>query len=385
MGLKHGLSGFAVTCLAVVSAAAQEDWQDSSTDSERWNQDAHEGAQHDGPRLSIHCLARNDFGYVAGAHGMLQLGSRTPSNTLTASGELELDAHFIEDAPNPRHVSLQGTIDLQGQYLFADVTWGADDLQSVFFAFGPGSMSYVRGKNSTEYQTECSTSVVKMPRSADLAITSKLTFTALAEGAQRAQLQVLNVGNATVTGPAARIRIAGQDVSGTLYDNMRTKNALDAGEQGYIELDLPAATLTRCGNYAVILDLDHALQSGELDPFANDSADADTPCLRWNTPITEAALGGPVDPKIAYQTLDNIVNSQVVVRADGNLCNACHYSGSSKPYSPPAGTITPWQQIGSRAWSGYDGWVYQFHNLPDTVKPVYLKQAFRRWLDDGGL
>ena len=35
-------------------------------------------------------------------------------------------------------------------------------------------------------------------------------------------------------------------------------------------------------------------------------------------------------------------------------------------------------------WSGYDGWAFEFYNQPDTVKPAYLKAAFRRWLDDGG-
>ena len=384
MGLKFGLLGIVLTGLAATTASAQDDWHEPPPYPESWDHEPHETPEPEQPYFEVKCRAQNDFGYVASAHGRLHFGSRTPFNSVTVNGTLELDAHFIDDPSAPREVTLQGTIDLLGQYLFADVTWGADDLQSVFFAFGDNSMSYVQSKTGTQYQSECSMSKVKVPTVADLTPTKKLRFEPIPEALLRAQLEVLNVGNAVVKGPAARIRIAGQDVKGTLYDSTRSKNELSPGEQGYIEVYLAVDTLKRCGSYAVILDLDHKLQYGAFDPFANDSAEATTPCLRWNTPITEEALGVPADPLIAYQTLDSIVNSQVVARADGRRCNQCHYSGSGMGYSPAAGTITPTLQIGSHAWTGYDGWAYEFYNQPDTTKPAYLKQAFRRWLDDGG-
>ena len=394
MRLNFALIGFALTGLASAPGAAQEDtsntyptdWEGSS---EQHGQpeatpEPDENQEHASARLQVHCRSQNDFGYIATASGTLSLGGRTPYNSVAVSGGLELDSHFIDAPSQPRHIELQGTIDLLGQYLFADVTRGADDLASVFFAFGANSSSYVQAKDGTQYQTECSSSHVRLPEVADLTATKKLRFEPLPDGRQRAPLEVLNIGNTTLTGPAARIRLAGLDLDGTLYNAARTQHALSTGEQGYIEVDVPAGTLTRCGSYALILDLEHKLQSGAFDPFANDAAEAQTPCLRWNTPITEEALGGPVDPLIAYKTLDGIVNSQEIARRDGLRCNACHYAGSGKPYSPPAGTITPSLPIGAHAWSGYDGWAYEFYNQPDMVKPGYLKAAFRRWLDDGG-
>jgi hypothetical protein len=326
----------------------------------------------------------NDFGYVASATGTLPIHGRNAWNNLTTSGELAINATFIDAHDLPRHVRVQGTVDVLGQYLFADVISGADDLQAVFFAFGANTTSSnVQSKSGTQYQTVCSGSTVHLPRIADLALTQRLRYVELPNGEQRAQVDVLNVGNATVSGPAARIRIAGRDVAGTLYNAPANRNTLEAGEQGYIQVDLPAGALMRCGDYPVILDLDHTLQSGAFDPFANDSGQAQTPCLRWTTPITDEALGVAANPLIAYKTLESIVNSQQIAREDGKTCAACHYAGSGKPYSPPAGTITASQTIGTHAWSGYDGWAYEFYN--QAIKPEYLKQAFRRWLDDGGL
>jgi hypothetical protein len=389
MRINHACVGvvlFALSAAGTRAAMAQssdEEWEDgggstSDPDSGEWH-------EHESPRIDVHCRAVNDFGYIASASGSLQISSRTQWNALNVSGVLEIDARFIDAPDITRNVTIQGTVDMLGQYLFADVISGADDLASVFFAFGANTMSNVQSKDGIQYQTECSASMLQLPRIADITPTKTLRFIALPDGQLRTQVAVWNVGNAPVMGPVARIRIGGLDVTGTLYDSGATSNTLEPGVSGYVEVDLPAGSVARCGEYPVILDLDHTLQSGAFDPFANDSGQAAAPCLRWNTPITDEALGFPADPLVQYKTLEGIVNSQQIARADGAACSNCHYAGSGKPYSPGAGTITPSQLIGSRAWSGYDGWAYQFYNQPAGVKPEYLRNTFRRWLDDGGL
>jgi hypothetical protein len=397
MRINHacvGLALFALITVATHEVSAQssgEGWEEGGStpdhDSGEWHEEGEwqQPTSHENPRIDVHCRAVNDFGYIASAGGSLLISSRTQWNSLNASGVLKVDARFYDAPPAERHVTVQGTIDILGQYLFADVISGADDLASVFFAFAANSSSNVQSKDSTQYQTECSASTVQLPRIADITLTKKLRFTPLPDGQLRTQVEVLNVGNAAVVGPAARIRIAGLDVMGTLYDNGATTNTLEAGVTGYIEVDLPAGTVARCGEYPVILDLDHKLQSGAFDPFANDSGLAAAPCLRWNTPITDEALGFPADPLVQYKTLEGIVNSQQIGRSDGLPCSTCHHATSGKPYSPPAGTITPSQMIGTRAWTGYNGWAYEFYNQPETVKREYLRNTFRRWLDDGGL
>jgi hypothetical protein len=336
-----------------------------------------------GVAIDIACRAQNDFGYVATATGTLQVTSRPQPNLLFASGILHINAKYFDQADRDQAVRVEGTLDVFGQYFSGAVLSGADDLQSLFLAFVPNGMSDVQAKDSTQYQTECTQSSVHLPAIADLVATHGLRFTTLPDGQLRASVDVSNVGNATVSGPAARLRIADVDVTGTLYNAAASANALQAGEQGYIQVDLPANTLTRCGEYSLILDLDHSLQSGAFDPFANDLGQASTPCLRWNTPISDDALGVSADPLIRFKTLESIVSSEVIVRSDGMVCSGCHFAGSGKPYSPSDGTITPTQNIGGRSWSAAGGWLDEFE--AQSIKPEYLKQAFRRWREDGAL
>jgi hypothetical protein len=38
--------------------------------------------------------------------------------------------------------------------------------------------------------------------------------------------------------------------------------------------------------------------------------------------------------------------------------------------------------INGFSWNGFNGWGTQFQSAPS--KPAYLKDMFRRWLEDGG-
>jgi hypothetical protein len=329
--------------------------------------------------IEVDCRAVNEFGYVASARGTLRITGRTLPSVLAVDGNLRVDARVYGDSSQRRRVHVQGSMDIFGQFLFADVT-SDDALESIALAF-VGGTSQLQARDTTQYQTECTHSQVDVPLVTDIVLTHGLRFESLPDGRLRTQIGVSNVGNLPVAGPAARVRIAGRDVSGTLHQTPSSPNAIDAGEQGYIEVDLPANSLTRCGAYRVTLDLDHALQSGAFDPFGNDSGQASSPCLRWDTPISDDALGVSADPLIRGLTLQAIVSSDTVARADGRLCSSCHFPGSGKPYSPPAGTITPTQNIAGRSWSEVAGWGAEF--TAQSIKPGYLKQAVQRWLEDG--
>lgn len=68
----------------------------------------------------------------------------------------------------------------------------------------------------------------------------------------------------------------------------------------------------------LVMRLRMPLDAGQLSPA----------CLTWSTPLTDDVLGVPADPYIRGLTLDDIVNSRVIARADNNVCSACHVEGS---------------------------------------------------------
>lgn len=331
-------------------------------------------------RVDLDCRALNDFGYVASAHGRLTISGRGEPSGLAVRGQLELDTRLFGDPAEPREVTVEGTLDVFGQYLSLGVTSEGDSVESLFLALLTGSSS-LQGSDGVEYQTECTYTRVWLPTLADIVPEGKLRFALLPDGQLRAQLDVFNLGNTPVVAPQIALRIAGQEVVGALHDALLLGDALGAGESGFVEAELPAGTLERCGEYDVAIDIDGSVQAGAFDPFDNDSGRASTPCLRWNTPIDDDALGVSADPLLRGKTLEAIVSSQSVARADGQLCSSCHFVGSGKPYSPPAGTISPALEVGGRSWSGSPGWIDVFDS--QTIKPAYLKQAFLRWRQDG--
>lgn len=334
------------------------------------------------PVIDVQCTPINDFGYIASANGALQFGSRLPDGKFTVNGTLTTNTRLFGDPDRIRNVVISGTVDQYGSSMFADVLSGADDLVSIFanFQASPGG-SHVLANNTTEYQTACAGSVVRMPAVADLKLDGALRSVA----GGRVQIDVTNIGTVPVTAASIKIRVGTTNATGSLHAKpghpTAPANTLNPGYAGYIEAPLTLA-IGRCQTHTILIDTDRTVQAGSFDPFTNDSGSASTPCLRWDTVITAESLGVAPDPLLQFKTLGQIVNSQVVARSDGNRCNVCHNASSSRPYRPSAGTITPFTVINGRAWSGFDGWAIQFQGAPS--KPAYLKDAFRRWLDDGG-
>jgi hypothetical protein len=167
--------------------------------------------------LKVDCRAVNDFGYIATATGNLQFTSRPQPNQLATSGSLTINTHLFGDPNNVRTITVQGTTDLFGQYAQADVLSGALDLVSVFFAYLPnGGSSHIDDSNTTQFQTECATSIFTKPPIADLMLTGALHFSTLTDGTQSAQVDVVNAGNTKIVGTSNVIRIQGKNYTGSL-------------------------------------------------------------------------------------------------------------------------------------------------------------------------
>lgn len=223
------------------------------------------------------------------------------------------------------------------------------------------------------------------------------------------QIDVVNIGTTPAGSVSGRVAIGLDKFSATLYPyaiNGTPQTAVNPGQRGYIKINVPANYLSLCGAYSVSIDIDHTMQSG-TNPFANDSRTTYAyynpyACrLTWYRPINGATLGHEPDPKVTGKSLQDIVSSVEIARADGNKCSACHNSNSSFPYRPnvaPNGVsnpkIDPFQPAsGTEAWLGTSNpWVPLFLELPDSTtstassaKPPYLKEALRKWLTDGAI
>jgi hypothetical protein len=180
-------------------------------------------------------------------------------------------------------------------------------------------------------------------------------------------------------------------VSAALYQyyggTATTPNTVNPGERGYIKVALPESALARCTQPQVVIDVDHTFQSGDPDPFANDSANVATQCVTWSRPISWDSLGFGPDPFLEGKTLGGIVSSTQVGRKDGNRCSKCHYGTSGNKYSPSVAqdgseTIGPSDTIGVTTWVAPGGWASRFLTNP-IGKPDYLKAVVQQWLDDG--
>jgi hypothetical protein len=148
------------------------------------------------------------------------------------------------------------------------------------------------------------------------------------------------------------------------------------------------------------------MQSGS-NPFANDSVnvlayETGVTCkLNWSTPMNAATLGTAPPPAqggkfIAGHSLQEMVSSTVSGRADGLMCSHCHNSsaGTSFLYRPAVAPdsvqsspmMDPFQFVsGSEGWAcGGNPWGAQFAST-SYPKPQYLRDAFTKWLHDGGM
>lgn len=377
MRMSLATMGFLVSAVATQAVQAQEG------DDPAQDQQHHED---DVGVIEIECHAANDFGYVAQVHGTLGVTGLAEYGLFRVRGELMVKTWFYDDREpeQAQSVTVQGSVG--ASYLNAEVRSGGE-LTSMLLAF-QSPMSQVNATNGTNYQTDCSQSVVELPKVADLIPLDTLRFTDLANGSQAAQISVLNNGSVALTEGLVQVRIAGHVATGALFESVGGGTTLEPLQQGYIEVELPAATLARCGEYEVTVDFDQRLQSGPFDPFSNDTERQTTPCLRWNTTITVESLGTTPDPLIEGKSLGAIVSSEVAGRVDNNgnlqLCSACHFAGgSTQRYHAPAGPITPNQNTDGWAWNAAGGWADQFR--AQSFKPEYLKQAFLRWQQDGAL
>lgn len=215
------------------------------------------------------------------------------------------------------------------------------------------------------------------------------------------QIDVTNRGNAPAYGPSGRVSVAGVVLSAALYQyyggSATQANTVNPNERGYIKVEVPATLLTSCQSYTVQIDLDHTMQAGDSSAFTNDSGSVSTICpLGWSTPIDTRHLGHVPDPLIAGKSLRDIVSSVVSARSDGLLCSSCHnaQSGGNYAYRPnvapnvASSPIDPFMFIGGdQGWAcGSNPWAQQFIHLSASVtpKPEYLKEAFQKWLNDGG-
>jgi hypothetical protein len=213
------------------------------------------------------------------------------------------------------------------------------------------------------------------------------------------QINVTNIGDSPATGASGRVNVAGYVLNAALYQyyggTATAPNTVNPGERGYIKVEVPASLMGPCQSYAVAIDIDHTMQAGGSQVFANDSGAVSTVCtLTWNTPIEELYLGHVPDPSVQGKSLFNIVSSFVSGRPDGALCSSCHNASSSYPYHPnvpPNGSaaIDPFLPAsGDQTWiCGVNPWGPQFINLPVTTYPhtVHLKEAVQKWISDGGI
>jgi hypothetical protein len=373
--------------------------------------DSDGGAGRDAPAgsLTLSCTAVNTFGYVASAEGELDAtGPRGLDGSLTLSGTISLRAGMYGDTLRAYPaVAVRGTVDASGQFANLDVAAGAQALTSLTLYFQGTIASSVNAADTTMYQTDCTSSAPHLPAATDLRPTGDVSFTD-GPAMQAVLVDVVNVGTRPVSGDA-RVALGSVAVVGSLYAYDVAPGAdprvLPQHARGYFALALPLGTVRRCGAYALHIDVDHTLQAGAPDPFADDAVTGTAPCLSFTTPITARTLGEAPDAIIAGYSLDDIVNSRVVARtSDHRLCSACHYRTSGNVYHPPVdeggtSTIAPTDLIDdprvttthlpARSWAGGSapGWAYQFtqHTAATDpgVKPAYLRAVMQRWIDDG--
>jgi hypothetical protein len=252
------------------------------------------------------------------------------------------------------------------------------------------------------------------PPNADLRPDGAMRYYGPAQPYLGLQIDVVNVGTTPATGAIGRVSIAGSMFTVALYQYFGGTappgtNTVNPGERGYLKADVPPNFLALCGAYQVQIDIDQTMQVGN-SVFANDTRsvlayETGASCkLNWGTPINGATLGQEPDAHDAGKSLQDIVSSIEIARTDGNRCSTCHNSGANPssnfipaPYRPsvsagtPSAPIDPFQFIGGDAagWAcGGNPWASRFIAVPEGAsyaKPKYLKDAFQKWLNDGGM
>lgn len=215
------------------------------------------------------------------------------------------------------------------------------------------------------------------------------------------QIDVTNQGGLPATESEVSVGLLSYPFAGTLYQywggTATMANSVNAGERGFIHIEVWRDALQECRSYSVSV----ALPAQDTILYGTLA----TQCpLRWTTPIDTARLGTTPDPLVAGKTLQDIVSSRVQGSAKG-LCSNCHNKDAGLPpyYRPniPRGATTliqPFDLIGNHigspdgqaswAFGGtvpngnyYYSWAEWFISRND--KPEGLKQVFAKWLADG--
>jgi hypothetical protein len=271
--------------------------------------------------------------------------------------------------------------------------------------FGSSYSSSLNGKDGIQYQTSCS-ALKSLPQAADLRPDGTISLLRNPDGTVLARIGVANIGTKPVSG-TAKVLIGNVSRMATVVAAPPNSGPILPGFAGTLEATFPS--LSRCTTYSVTIDTDKKLQSGAPSPFKDDKVNAKTTCLEFNTPITTETLGlvagtNP-DPLIAGKTIDDIINSRVIARADGNVCSRCHHSAATSNDYHPAVAFNQTSSMtkntyvsdprannhyAARTWAGEPGlagWAQLFalrtNNADPGYKPPHLRNLFQRWIDDG--
>jgi hypothetical protein len=157
----------------------------------------------------------------------------------------------------------------------------------VFLVLAAGADSHLDGSGgSPSYETRCEASTVTLPRGADLRPDGSVSLNGDGSGTVRVQIGVVNIGNEPASGPSGRAAIGTTTASATLHPRpgaaSSAANTVQPREHGYVEVVVPESTFAGCSQPEVVIDVDHTFQSGDPDPFANDTATLTVPCVTFS-------------------------------------------------------------------------------------------------------
>lgn len=231
----------------------------------------------------------------------------------------------------------------------------------------------------------------------DLVPAGRMGLATLGDGTVDVTLDVTNFGDDPIMGTSWRVWIDGELFQGELDQaaggTALTPNTVNPHESGKITLNVAAGTFARCETHDVQIEID----AWEKCASWNGTVSVVTPCITWTSIIDEFNLGTVPDAALTLSktTIQDIVSSFVVVRADKNKCSFCHHKNTLPPfkYKPPveqdkSALIGPNDVVSGLRWSDPGGWAEQIQGQgvgsgTGANKAQYILDLFRVWMDDG--
>jgi hypothetical protein len=358
--------------------------------------------------IELDC-SENTTWYKATALGSLNVTGRDAAGDLVVSGDLDVSVRVREDSPHSDRIAVQGTANKDGSSVRLDPTGtGTLPVLKLWITHGSYLSSSLVIEDSSasdgerHYSMDCNASRLRLPQIKDLAVAKWRSFAIVPPNSGAGYIDnvlfVTNVGSQTIPAGPIRVRVAGREIVTVIRsDASGGDGSIRPDFGGEIPLNFaPSGVLRRCQSYEVVLDLDHTVQSspapdptGTFSPYGDDADTVASPCLTWTTPIDTYVLGAWWSRTfISGRTLQEVVDSEAVGRPDGKLCSECHFPTTDKRYKPPTGHVAPTREIVGRSWGQPGGWAQSFiaqDGRPGSTvdKPVDLRRAFQRWLDDG--